>query len=606
MIDMRIPALRTAYRNGSLTLFDMIDHLLNIHSETLAHHAWISPPDREALLAQARDLETRNPDRNPLWGIPFAVKDNIDIAGWPTTAACRAYTRTAAVTAPVVQALLDAGAILVGKTNLDQFASGLNGTRSDYGICRNAFDPAWIAGGSSSGSAVAVALGMASFSLGTDTAGSGRVPAAFNNLVGLKPTRGLLSTRGLLPACRSIDCMSIFALDSADASTVLELTAGFDAADPYSRGSLPGPLEGFGMAGLTIGIPHAGVLEGDCDSAGLAAFARAAEFVRQSGARLVEIEITPFLDAAHLLYGSARIAERYVAIREFFDLHADAIHPVVRDIIAAGEHYTASQCHESEYALAALRRNAELALERCDALLLPTTPAHYRVDEILADPITTNNRLGTYTNFVNLLDLCAVAVPAGLRSDGMPVGVTLLAPAFSDRFLLGLSAEMQPALNEFVGCSIARLEAYVPKRVAPAGSLTIALVGAHMQGLALNHEMRSRGAYFMKHTRTSPRYRLYVLEGTIPRPALVAVAGDGAAIDTELWAMPESEVGSFLAGIPSPLGLGKIGLEDGSEVIGFICELGKLGKAEDITRLGGWRAWLAETSHRSTSIQEVP
>jgi allophanate hydrolase len=599
MRDMRIAALAAAYRDGSLAPTRLVEDLLAAAPAFDDRHIWIVPPARDALLARARELEAAGMDGKPLWGIPFAVKDNIDVAGMTTTAACKAFARRADATAPVVQALLDAGAILVGKTNLDQFATGLNGTRSDYGVCRNAFDPAYLAGGSSSGSAVAVALGLASFSLGTDTAGSGRVPAAFNNLVGLKPTRGLLSTRGVLPACRSLDCVSVFALDSADAQAVFEVACRFDADDAYARADRGGPLAGFGAAGLRIAVPGPGSLETDCDADTLAAFARAAEALRGQGATLVEIDIAPFLEAALLLYEGPWVVERYAAIRDFFDAHEAALHPVVGGIIARGKAFTARDAFEAEYRLMALRRAAESVLGGCDALLLPTAPTHHTVEAMLADPVAANAALGRYTNFVNLLDLCAVAVPAGRRENGLPVGATLLAQAFADRFLLGLAAQMQPLLNDACGRGLAPVPSFAPATDAPAGSFALALVGAHMAGLALNRELTSRGARFLRRTRTAPRYRFYAMEGPVARPGLVAVASGGAAIEAEVWAMPAARLGDFLAGIPSPLGLGKVALEDGSETIGFICEPGKLGNARDITALGGWRAYLAEKQLKS-------
>jgi allophanate hydrolase len=594
MRDMRIPALREAYRSGGLTPAGLVEEILELSAAHAAHNLWITPPDRRALLAQARRLDAVRFEDKPLYGIPFVVKDNIDVAGVPTTAACSAFAYTPTESAPVVQALLDAGALFVGKTNLDQFATGLNGTRSDYGVCRNAFDPAYLAGGSSSGSAVALALGVCSFSLGTDTAGSGRVPAAFNNLIGLKPTRGVLSTRGVLPACRSLDCVSIFSLDSVDARTVFDLTAGFDPQEPFSRPQQLGPLPGFGVSGLKIAVPQPGQLEADCDVETLAAFARAVDCLVEAGAETVEIDIAPFLDAALLLYEGPWVAERYVAIRDFFDAQPERVHPVVREIIGRGSLYSARDSFEARYQLAGLCRLAETALAGCAALLLPTTPVLYTIDAVLADPVATNTRLGRYTNFVNLLDLCAVAVPAGHRENGLPVGVTLLAPAFADRFLLGLAAQLQPALAPVAGRGIAAVPPFTPATEAPEGSYALALVGAHMQGLALNHELTSRGARFLQRTLSAPRYRFYVLEGRVPRPGLVSVATGGARIETEIWAIPAAALGSFLAGIPAPLGLGKVMLDDHREVIGFICEASGVEGAREITELGGWRAWLAE------------
>ena len=599
MRDMRIAALAAAYRDGSLTPGGLVENILAAVETFADRNIWIAAPDAASLRAQAAALEAAGPAGKPLWGIPFVVKDNIDVAGMATTAACKAFAHPVDDSAPVVQALLDAGALMVGKSNLDQFATGLNGTRSDYGICRNAFDPAYLAGGSSSGSAVAVALGLASFSLGTDTAGSGRVPASFNNLVGMKPTRGLLSTRGVLPACRSLDCVSIFALTAADAEAVFQVCAVFDADDIYARPAQPGPLPAASPQGLRIAVPRAGVLAADCDAAALAAHTRALDALVAQGAVPVEVDIAPLLEAALLLYEGPWVAERYAAIRDFFDVSPEAVHPVVRTIIARARDYDARATFEADYRLMALRRQAEAVWAGCDALLLPTAPTHYTVEAVLADPLATNSRLGRYTNFVNLLDLAAVAVPAGQGANGLPVGVTLLAPAFSDRFLLSLAASLHPALNTRCGRDIAAVPAAPDALELPAGSYALAVVGAHMSGLPLNHELLSRGARFLRRTQTAPAYRFYAMEGKVARPGLVAVASGGARIEAEIWAIPQATLGSFLAGIPAPLGLGKLTLDDGSEVIGFICEGGRIGHARDITALGGWRAYLADKQQRT-------
>lgn len=597
MRDMRIDALAAAYAAGTLTPGRLVEELLAVNAGLDDHNIWILPPEAAVLRARAAELEATGPAGKPLWGIPFAIKDNIDVAGLTTTAACKPFAHIADATAPVVQALLDAGAILVGKTNLDQFATGLNGTRSDYGVCRNAFDPDYLAGGSSSGSAVAVALGLASFSLGTDTAGSGRVPASFNNLIGLKPTRGLLSTRGVLPACRSLDCVSVFALTAADAKAVFEVAAVFDPDDIYARPDQLGALPVGSVAGLRLAVPRPGILAADCDTEALAAHQRALDALTAQGAIAVEVDIAPLLEAALLLYEGPWVAERYAAIQAFFDASPEAVHPVVRTIIARARDYDARSTFEADYKRMALRRTAEVIWAECDALLLPTAPTHYTIDAVLEDPIATNSRLGRYTNFVNLLDLAAVAVPAG--QGRLPVGVTLLAPAFSDRFLLSLAARLQPVLNTTCGREIAPVPEATPMKSAPAGSYALAVVGAHMSGLPLNPELTRRGARFLRRTRTAPGYRFHAMEGKVARPGLVAVTSGGAAIEAEIWAIPETALGSFLAGIPAPLGLGKLVLEDGSEVIGFICEPGRLGNARDITALGGWRAFLAEKQLKS-------
>jgi len=591
-ISLDIANLQRLYRDGELTPLQLVDHLLQRMRGDDPHAIWISRLDADTLRAYARALEGKDIADLPLYGVPFAIKDNIDLTGLPTTAGCPAYAYTPAESAPVVQRLIDAGAIPLGKTNLDQFATGLNGTRSPYGACRNAFDPDFISGGSSSGSAVAVALGLASFSLGTDTAGSGRVPAAFNNLIGHKPSCGALSTRGVVPACRSLDAVSIFALTAADAERVLAVAAGHDPQDPFSR---PLAAHGFDFGRATrfrFGVPMAKDLEffGNAEAARL--FGASVERLQSLGGTPVEIDLAPFLETARLLYGGAWVAERYLAIRDFFDAQAEQIFPPVREIIAGGKTQTGADAFAGQYRLRALKAQCDPVWNDIDVLLTPTAGTIYRIEEMQADPIRLNANLGYYTNFMNLLDLAATAVPAGFQADGLAFGITLIAPPHQDAPLLHLAARMQHALGEKLGATPHALPAAETLSTLASSQIRVAVVGAHLSGLALNPQLIERGARLVAATCTAPKYRLYALPDG-KRPGLIQVATGGAAIDCEVWEMPASQFGSFVAGIPAPLGIGKLQLADGAQVNGFICEPIAIDDAIDITEHGGWRAWLA-------------
>jgi allophanate hydrolase len=500
----------------------------------------------------------------PLAGLRFAVKDNIDVAGMPTTAACPAYAYTPAVSATAVQKLLDAGAVCAGKTNLDQFATGLSGMRSPYGECRNAYDPEYISGGSSSGSALAVALGMAEFALGTDTAGSGRVPAAFNNLVGLKPTRGLVSTAGVVPACRSLDCVSVFAKSAGRALEVLETMQGFDEADPYSR---RGEAVSLPMGSLRFAVPRQLEFYGDRGYEAL--FAAALE--RLGGVR-VPVDFAPFLAVQKLLYDGPWLAERTAQLESFIAERPQDMHPVTREVVAGGSRFSAIDAFRAQYRLAELRRETEALWRGADVLVVPGAPTIYKRKELAADPIALNARLGLYTNFVNLLDLAAITVPAGFRGDGLPFGITLIGPAFSDRALAALAAR-------FLG----------EQPIAPASGVRVAVVGAHLSGMPLNKQLIERSATLVRSARTSSDYRLYDLfDG---RPGLVR-SGQGAPVEVEVWDMSSAHFGSFVAQIPPPLGIGTLTLEDGEQVKGFLCEAWAVAGKKDITASGGWRRYL--------------
>jgi allophanate hydrolase len=518
----------------------------------------------------------------PLSGLTFAIKDNIDLAGLPTTAACPAYAYLPAKSAPVVQRLIDAGAIPAGKTNMDQFATGLVGTRSPHGACSSVFDERFISGGSSSGSAVAVASGQVNFALGTDTAGSGRVPAAFNNLVGMKPTRGLLSTSGVVPACRSLDCVTILARTCADASNVFEAARGFDPSDPYSRVPTPGQGAAPWATGpFRFGVPAADQLEffGDAEAAGL--YRKAIADLEALGGTKVEIDFELFRAAADLLYSGPWVAERLAAIGPFLEKHAAEMNPVVRDIIAGARRFTAVDAFLAEYKLCELRRATEVEWARMDVLALPTTGAIYTHEAVAADPVRLNTNLGYYTNFVNLLDLAAIAVPAGFRPNGLPFGISLMGPAFTDRGLLALAGRYlrEPVPDTAPGC------------------ISVAVLGAHLSGEPLNGQLTERGARLLKTCRTAPGYRFYALAGAIEKPGLIrddSFAGPG--IEVEVWAVPEDQFGSYVAAVPPPLGIGNAVLDSGETVKCFICEPYAIANAPEITHFGGWRKYLARST----------
>jgi allophanate hydrolase len=559
-----------------------LEQLLDRLDARCADPTWITRLARKDVLARA-DAAARLPDAAPLRGLTFAIKDNIDLAGVPTTAACPEFGYTPERSATVVQRLVDAGAIPLGKTNLDQFATGLVGVRSPYGVPENPFGTAYIPGGSSSGSAVAVAAGLCDFSLGTDTAGSGRVPAAFNNLVGLKPTKGLLSTRGVVPACRSLDCVSIFTRTVAEAARVLGVASAFDPEDPFSRAATP-PIADEAWP-PRVGVPRAEQLAFFGDAGAEKLFAAAVERWRALGAAIVEVDFAPFLEAARLLYEGPWVAERYAAIRALLETKPEALHPVTRTIIEGARGQTAIGAFEAMYKLAALRRRAETVWDDIDVLLTPTAGTIYTVAQVEADPVRLNSNLGYYTNYMNLLDLCAVAVPAGFLPNGLPWGVTLVAPAFHDDRVLRLGAR-------FLGEK-------PPARVlaSPGQTARLAVCGAHLSGLPLNHQLTSLGAHLVRATRTASTYKLFALPNTTPpKPGLVRTATDeegAGAIEVEVWELSLEAFGRFVAAIPAPLGIGTVALEDGSTVQGFLCEAATVRGARDVTAYGGWRGFLA-------------
>lgn len=587
-----IAQLHAGYLDGSLTPAQLIRHVNARIDASERAEIWISRVGEQAMREQLDALtqawQAHGPavlEYLPLFGIPFAVKDNINVAGMPTTAACPAFSYMPAETATAVFMLLNAGAILVGKTNLDQFATGLVGTRSPYGAVRNAINPDYVSGGSSSGSAVAVALGLVSFALGTDTAGSGRVPAGFNDIVGLKPSKGLVSTRGVLPACRSLDCVSIFTRRIEDAWRVLRCAAGFDQRDPYSRRVM---MQGVKRPGYRIAIPD--VLEFYGDAAAERAFAAAlGRWADMPGTEIVRIPFQPFSEAAQLLYAGPWVAERRAAIGDFYDRASAAMDATVRGIVAQADRFSATEAFKAQYRLAALRRQAEDSLHGVDFLLVPTAPTMPTIAAVAAEPVQRNSELGYYTNFVNFFDMAALSVPGGRREDGLPAGVTLIGKAGSDHLLATAAMVFSGASTD----ATARLAA----NPLPFNEETIqlAVVGAHLEGQPLNGQLLECGARKLRATHTSPDYRLYALANTTPpKPGLArSNSGNGSPIAVEVWEMPLRHFGGFVAKIPAPLGIGSVQLEDDSVVKGFICEPAALADAQDITQFGGWRAYLA-------------
>jgi allophanate hydrolase len=591
MPNLSIEHLLAAYRNGTLTPRTVLDRIREQAQACREENIWIHLLSEAETAPYLEALAQRDPGHLPLYGIPFAIKDNIDLAGIPTTAACAEFAYSPARSAFVVERLIAAGAVPVGKTNLDQFATGLTGTRSPWGAVRNAFDSRYIAGGSSSGSAVAVAKALASFALGTDTAGSGRVPAAFNNLVGIKPTRGLLGTSGVVPACRSLDCVSVFTLDCHDAEVVMAVAGAFDPGDPYAREARPGPAV---RERFRFGRPREAQLEFFGDAAAATLFRQTVERLSELGGEPVAIDLHPFLEAARLLYQGPWIAERYAAVEAFIETHGEAMLPVTRQIIAAGRSFGAVEAFKGLHRLEGLRRAVDEILRTVDFVVTPTAGTIYTLEAVNRDPVTLNTRLGYYTNFMNLLDCAAVAVPAGFRADGLPFGVTLFAPAFHDAALCGYAARLHYASGLNLGAT-GRPVPPPPDASARDDLIRLVVCGAHLQGLPLNHQLTARGARLIAATRTASRYRLYALAGAPPRrPGLVRVAAGGAAIEVEVWELPLAELGGFVAAIPAPLGIGTVELEDGAWHKGFICEPCALENAVDITAYGGWRAFLAQ------------
>jgi allophanate hydrolase len=592
-LPFTLSALSEAYAQG-LSPMDVIEEVYARLERIGDPHIFIHLCDKATLLEQAKALGAYNQDM-PLWGIPYAVKDNIDVAGIDTTAACPAYAYHPSDDAFVVAKLRAAGGMMVGKTNLDQFATGLVGLRSPYGAPLNSIDPAIAPGGSSAGSGVIVGHGAVAFSLGTDTAGSGRVPAALNNIVGLKPTLGTLSASGVVPACRTLDTVSIFAPTVDDAYAVYAVARGYDETDAYSRDFPAEPLTGASPS-LRIGIPDAASIRFFGDTAQEQAFARDVGRLVTMGAEVEEIDFKPLYDIAAMLYEGAWVAERHTVIAGLLGRDPETVHPVTRQIIGHAETLTADDAFNGFYRLADLKREAAPILAGLDMLCVPTIPDFATVEELQADPIAPNNRMGTYTNFVNLMDMCGIAVPTAPRSDGRPGSVTLLAQAGHDARVASVAREFERNCPRNMGATpFALLEpATLPTK--DTDRFELAVCGAHMTGLPLNSEMTKLGGRFVRSAKTSAHYKFFALAGGPPaRPGLVRSTGSGTgSVALEIWSLPKTAVGEFIVGIPAPLAIGTVELSDGTWVKSFVCEAAGTVGAQDITDVGDWRSYISE------------
>ena len=583
--------LRAAYAAG-LSPREVIEAVLARLAASGDDGIFLHVADKAALLAQAEALGRFDPAL-PLWGVPFAVKDNIDVAGMPTTAACPEFAYRPELDATVVARLRAAGAIVVGKTNMDQFATGLCGVRTPYPIPINPIDSRLVPGGSSSGSAVAVARGLVSFALGTDTAGSGRVPAGLNNIVGLKPSFGAISTTGVLPACRTLDCVSILALTVDDAFQVFEVAADFDESDAYAR---PFPARLYPMAAtkLRVGVPRQEDRQFFGDAEMATAFEASLGRLQQLGCTLVEVPFADFYATADLLYGDAWIAERYVAIATFFDTHDGALHPVVREIYARATRLSAAQAFLGFYKLQSLKRSIARLMTGFDVLCVPTTPTLGTLADLVAEPVAANSRYGIYTNFANLLDLCAVAVPGAWRRDHLPSSITLLAPAGQDAEVASLARQFQAASGSSLGATGWHQPQIDAGKCKASDDFPLVVVGAHMSGMALNGELLALGGRFERVAKTASHYRLYALKNQLqPKPGLIRVASNtGYTINVEVWSLPREGAAKLIAAIPPPLGIANILLDDGSTLKGFVMEAAGIEGAIDISTFGGWRSYL--------------
>ncbi len=593
--NLTIRQLHKHYRDGDFNPQQLCHYLLKQAHELGDYNTWIYLMSEQEIQPYLDRLQESSPEQQPLYGIPFAIKDNIDLAGIPTTAACKDYEYIAEHSAFVVSQLIAAGAIPLGKTNLDQFATGLVGTRSPYGATRNAFNPDYISGGSSAGSAVSVAQGLASFSLGTDTAGSGRVPAGFNNLLGMKPSRGLLSNQGVIPACRTLDCVSIFATTTEDLHTLFKVSAQYDQQDAYSRRNPASNCKSLPVqapALFSFAVPMQQQLEFFGNAQYRQLFNNSIEQLEKLGGHKHEIDFTPFIDAARLLYEGPWVTERYLATQPLIDENPQALMDVTRSIIIQGKDKSACDAFSSQYKLRACKQITDDLLAAYDFMMTPTAGTHYTIDEVNKDPVQLNSNLGYYTNYMNLLDYASIAVPAGFTDKDLPFGVTLVSHAFTDQKLLSFAHTLQQSQQLPLGATDWDLPADSVTKIDD-GYTNLVVCGAHMQDLPLNQQLLERGATLVEQCQSSADYKLVALPGGPPhRPGMLRVSAGGNAIDVEVWRLPVDQLGSFLQGIPQPLGLGKVELYDGRWETGFICEGYAESGAQDISQLGGWRAYL--------------
>ena len=599
-LSLDFHVLTEGYKAGTLRPSDVVNLIYDRIEARGDDHVWIYLVDRADALAEAAKLEAEGYDGRPLWGIPFSIKDCNDVIGLPTTNALKEGAYVATSTGQVVTRIFDAGAILIGKTNMDQFGIGLVGMRSPYGDVDNAFNPDYISGGSSSGSGISVAAGLSSFSIANDAAGSGRVPAGFNNIVGIKPTPGLLSN-----ACvsgggclKTAETVSIYSLTVEDGMQVMDLVAGYDPSYPFSRKEAD--LVPLNVAPVPprfkFGIPKGKALEFYGDKLAEAAFHQAVDRLKAMGGEVVEVEFTPFDETQKLLYDGPWISERAISMDKTLEQYRDAIHPITRQILEKSGTYSAGDTFAAIHRIAELKCETRPVWDEIAFLLVPTTPTIYTHQEIRDNPIELNSRLGIYTNFVNLMGLCGIAVPNGLRQDGLPTGVTLLAPGDQEARIAGYAAAFHRQTGVGLGKALSPYPSYDTEDALPENHIEIAVVGAHLAGMPLNHELTERGGQFRRAAKTAKGYRLFALSGTVPaKPGLVRdETSAGKGIDIEIWSLPAAGFGDFVSRIPAPLGIGKLSLEDGSEVSGFLCEQSALADATDITSLGGWRAFIAQ------------
>ncbi|GAA6135219.1 allophanate hydrolase [Oceaniserpentilla sp. 4NH20-0058] len=592
MFNLNITALKKAYKNNDTTPKELIHKL---HDQALTqkdYNAWITLLTKSQLDEYLKYLDSKNIDELPLYGVPFAIKDNIDLANVPTTAACPDFEYTPTANAFVVDQLIKAGAIPLGKTNLDQFATGLVGMRSPYGEGLNAFNTDYISGGSSAGSAVSTALGQVSFALGTDTAGSGRVPAALNNLVGHKPTKGLFSNTGLVPACLSLDCITVFALNTQDAALVTHIAGQYDIQDSYARQNQPDNLLRYFAPSLpksfTFGVPSELEFNGNTETQAL--FEKTVSKLESLGGKKIEIDFTPFITAAKLLYEGPWVAERWIATK---DVKRESMLPVIQTIIGSAEGKTAADAFSAQYKLQSYKKICDAQVDSVDFMLTPTCPTQFTREELRSEPIKYNSILGTYTNFMNLLDYSATNIPVGLTSSGVSWGVTLFSHAFTDMKMLSYGGALHQALDLPQGTSDFPLQKFEGAAVpTPKSHINVVVCGAHLEGFPLNWQLTERGATLVKKTQSSDCYQLYALPDG-KRPAMIRNDTNGKAILVEVWSMPMEHFGSFVAGIPAPLGIGKVELSDGSWECGFISEGNIINNAVNVTEFGGWAAYLA-------------
>lgn len=583
---------KTAYAQQQIQLDDLISYVDHLKNDD---HAWIEIASHEQIQAQIEILKNKDMNDLALYGVPFAVKDNIDVADFHTTAACQSAQYLATTDAVVIAQLKQAGAVVVGKTNLDQFATGLVGVRSPYGAVKNSFNPEYISGGSSSGSAVLVANGVVPFSLGTDTAGSGRVPAGHNNIVGLKPTKGWFSNTGLIPACRTLDVISIFSLTVDDAWQVAQLMQAYDETDIYSRQHPENVATRFTKG--KIAIPEQLEFYGDIEAE--KAFQSAIKRAEKLGYQIESIDFSIFNLLAKALYNDAWVAERTIAVEKM--VNRAQTHPVIAEIIAQADQFTAVDALKAEYQRAELARKINLVLAKFDALMVPTAPTIYKISEVEADPFIKNSHMGAYTNFVNFADLSAIALPNVIRVDGLPSGVTFIAQAWMDQALAHFAQTWQENTEVYLGTSTQRYQK--TQQIESQHSVQLAVVGAHLTGMPLNFQLTTRGGTLRKKTLSAAHYQLFALKNTHPpKPALQYIQQDGQKIELEVWDIPLATFGEIVAEVPAPLGIGNVLLQDGTWVKGFICENYALTEAINISHFGGWRAYiqsLQTTQHRA-------